>query len=212
METRAKNNDYKVGLAYTYGFTNYNNISLYSNIDNISIGNSFRNNFITVIATYGNLKDSNNDNKHNISLISFDTRLGHKIKLSANDVLIPMLGVRYNHINRNDVSYSANVITPIVGIAYGRNFFNNNLNVRVSLNGEYNFNIRNSNSSTTVITPNNSKIITIDGNKNTFAINAAIGFSYKVKNNFDLTFDTNGSYNTDKIYNIGFSIGGKLKF
>lgn len=204
-------NKYKLGLAYTFGYSSSyinNDISAYANISNISIGDSFKDNFITIVFTYGHSNDRDNDNKHNVNLISFDTILGHEIKLfSSNDVLIPMIGIGYNYINRNDISYNVNVITPLLGIAYGKDLLNDNLNIRVSLNLEYDFNFGGNNKNSTFVS---NKIIT--DNKDNFGVNTSIDLTYKVKKNIDLTFDTNFSFDTNKTLNFGCGLGGRFRF
>ena len=146
-------------------------------MNNISIKN-FKNNFVNVILTYGRL--NNNSNKHynynmnvvsllnnnnsnknynyNMNVVSLDTIFGHNIILDNNNILTPVLGLRYNYINRdyykdnNNISFDKvylNTLTPILGISYTKNNLlnnhnNNNLSLKVGTNFEYDINLNNS--------------------------------------------------------------------
>ena len=232
------NYNYKLGLVYTFGYginiNNYNDnhyylsnsFSAYFGMNNISIKN-FKNNFVNVILTYGRL-NNNNSNKnynYNINVVSLDTIFGHNIILdNNNNILTPVLGLRYNYINRdyykdnNNISFdkvSLNILTPILGISYTKNNLlnnhsNNNLSLKIGTSFEYDINLNNS-IDTKIGLNNKYKTISYI-TKNAFKFNLNFDLNYKIKNNIELSFDTNTSINTKGLFNLGFGIGGKYKF
>ena len=232
------NYNYKLGLVYTFGYgININNhndnhyylsnsFSTYFGMNNISIKN-FKNNFVNVILTYGRL-NNNNSNKnynYNMNVVSLDTIFGHNIILdnNNNNILTPVLGLRYNYINRdyckdnNNISFdkvSLNILTPILGISYTKNNLlnnhNNNLSLKIGTNFEYDINLNNS-IDTKIGLNNKYKTISYI-TKNAFKFNLNFDLNYKIKNNIELSFDTNTSINTKGLFNLGFGIGGKYKF
>lgn len=230
------NYNYKLGLVYTFGYginiNNYNDnhyylsnsFSTYFGMNNISIKN-FKNNFVNVILTYGRL-NNNNSNKnynYNMNVVSLDTIFGHNIILDNNNILTPVLGLRYNYINRdyykdnNNISFdkvSLNTLTPILGISYTKNNLlnnhNNNLSLKIGTNFEYDINLNN-NIDTKIGLNNKYKTISYI-TKNAFKFNLNFDLNYKIKNNIELSFDTNTSINTKGLFNLGFGIGGKYKF
>ena len=165
------NYNYKLGLVYTFGYginrKNYNDnhyylsnsFSTYFGMNNISIKN-FKNNFVNVILTYGRLNNNSNKNyNYNMNVVSLDTIFGHNIILdNNNNILTPVLGLRYNYIDRgyykntDNISFDKvylNTLTPILGISYTKNNLlnnhsNNNLSLKIGTNFEYDINLNNS--------------------------------------------------------------------
>lgn len=225
------NKHYKIGLAYTLNSGNSNkyisnSISLYSSINDISI-KGFKNNFANIIVTYGKLntngiKDGTMKHEFSTNLVSLNTVFGHNIVLAnSNGIIMPTVGIRYDYINRNaytnndDISYgkfSANIITPAIGISYINKILNNNLIVNVGLNLGYGFNL-NKETNIVVKTISNNHSETIGYiNTNTLTSNFNLSLSYKVKKNIELSAGSNISYDINKTFNTGFSLGGKYQF
>ncbi len=234
-EYNFKDNKYKVGLAYTFSSGNgydyiANSISLYSGINNIDIKN-FKNNFANIVLTYGRLnaeevKDTNKliaiKHKYNTDVVSLNTTFGHNIVLSDNNgIVTPILGLRYDYINRNaytnNVGFnyreiSMNIVTPMVGISYVKNMLNDTLNIRVGTSLGYGFNLnKNIDMLVKVGNGNNSRIISFINN-NTLNSNTNFGLTYKVRKDIELSLDSNISFDMNKNFSTGFSLGGRYKF